>query len=92
MRGRPQSLGLPMRGHFVYMCIIVTENGWIYVKTGQIESCTFAHTLYRPIQSNINLKTSAQSAQSKLQDDCKTCRESCSVCGTVQIKHRTSGI
>ena len=34
---------------------LLLNNGWIYVKTGQIESCTFAQTLYtKQCQWNLN--------------------------------------
>ncbi len=41
-------------GSFVYLCIIVTEKWVELCKTGQIESCTFAHTLYKAM--SIQLK------------------------------------
>ncbi len=37
---KASSLGLPMRGHLSTCVSSLLKNGWIYVKTGQIESCT----------------------------------------------------
>ncbi len=37
---KASSLGLLMRGHLSTCVSSLLKNGWIYVKTGQIESCT----------------------------------------------------
>ena len=65
-------------GSFVYLCIIVTEK-WVdlskqvKLKVGVLR----IHSNTPIIQSNVDLKhQSSHATQSKLKNDCKTCRES----------------